>query len=331
MRQFLLLSLRVLVTVPLLYFALRGIQFGDLWARLSGTNLVWFGVWILLSILTNLVQIFFGAIRWKEISLHCHAPLTLPQAFRYNMIGTFFNQTLPSTIGGDAVRLWLVNRTGAGWRSATYSVFVDRAIGLIALALIVIFSLPWSYDLIANREGRLALVLIDVAAISAGIGFLVLGLLPWNWLRSWWLTRHFHACAVIANKVLFSRQTGFKVAFFSIAIHVLTVVIAWCCVRSIVAPARFQEIFLLVPPVALITMLPVSIAGWGLREATMMLAFGYSGLARGDGTMVSLLTGVTSFLVGAIGGLVWVFSQEKTDSHSSALPTIQPVELGNTN
>jgi glycosyltransferase 2 family protein len=51
-----------------------------------------------------------------------------------------------------------------------------------------------------------------------------------------------------------------------------------------------------------------------LREATMMLAFGYSGLNQADGTMVSLLTGVTSFLVGAIGGLVWIFSREKADT-----------------
>jgi len=45
----------------------------------------------------------------------------------------------------------------------------------------------------------------------------------------------------------------------------------------------------------------------------MMLAFGYSGLNQADGTMVSLLTGVTSFLVGAIGGLVWIFSREKAE------------------
>ena len=87
-----------------------------------------------------------------------------------------------------------------------------------------------------------------------------------------------------------------KIAALSITIHVLTVVISWCVVRSILAPAQFEQMFLLVPPVALITMLPVSIAGWGLREASMMLAFGYSGLNPANGTMVSLLTGVTSFI-----------------------------------
>ena len=74
---------------------------------------------------------------------------------RYNVIGTFFNQTLPSSIGGDAVRLWLVARAGAGWRAATYSIFVDRAIGLIALAIIIVASLPWSYRLIGDPNGRL--------------------------------------------------------------------------------------------------------------------------------------------------------------------------------
>ena len=97
---------------------------------------------------------------------------------RFNLIGTFFNQTLPSSIGGDAVRLWLVARGGAGWRAATYSIFVDRAIGLIALAIIIVASLPWSYNLIRDPDGRSALLLVDFAALAGGAGFLVLGWLP---------------------------------------------------------------------------------------------------------------------------------------------------------
>jgi hypothetical protein len=128
------------------------------------------------------------------------------------------------------------------------------------------------------------------------------------------------------GRLLFSRATGPKIAALSITIHVLTVVISWCVVRSILAPAQFEQMFLLVPPVALITMLPVSIAGWGLREATMMLAFGYSGLNPADGTMVSLLTGVTSFVVGAIGGLVWIFSREKKDTTAIEFPEAELTE-----
>ena len=227
------------------------------------------------------------------------------------MIGAFFNQTLPSSIGGDAVRLWLVNRTGAGWRAATYSILTDRAIGLIALALIIVASLPWSYGMIADRNGRIALVFVDFAALAGGLAFLLLGYLPWSWLKSWWPTKHIHACSLIANKVIFDRRSGPKIAVLSLSIHVLAVVIAWCAVRSIAASASFEQLFMLTPPIMLITMMPISIAGWGVREATMMVAFGYAGLAQTDGTVVSILFGAVYFIVAALGGLVWIFSAEK--------------------
>jgi hypothetical protein len=230
---------------------------------------------------------------------------------RYNVIGTFFNQTLPSSIGGDAVRLWLVARSGAGWRAATYSIFVDRAVGLIALAIIIVASLPWSYHLIGDAYGRSALALVDLAALAGGAGFLVLGVLPWPWLKHWWGTHHVHACAVIANRVIFSRKNTPAIAALSLLVHCLAVVIAWCVVQSITAPVTFGQTFLLIPPVMLITMLPISIAGWGVREATMALAFGYAGLITNEGINVSLLYGAVSFIAGAIGGLVWIFSAEK--------------------
>ena len=94
-------------------------------------------------------------------------------------------------------------------------------------------------------------------------------------------------------------------------VHVLAVVIAWCVVQSISAPVLFSQVFQLVPPVMLITMLPISIAGWGVREATMGLAFGYAGLMASEGVNISLLFGAVSFIVGLVGGLVWILSAEK--------------------
>ena len=307
MRRILLSTIKILISAALLYFSLRKINLFDLAARIHVESLGW----IALAIATMFLQIFVGVLRWREISTECGAPLETAQAMRYNVIGTFFNQTLPSSIGGDAVRLWLVARSGAGWRAATYSIFVDRAIGLIALAVIIVASLPWSYNLITDAHGRSALLLVDFAALAGGVGFLVLGMLPWPWLKRWWATHHIHACAVIANRVLFSRDRGPKIAVLSLLVHVLAVVIAWCVVQSIAAPVVFGQIFQLVPPVMLITMLPISIAGWGVREATMGLAFGYAGLAANEGVNVSLLFGAVSFIVGVVGGLVWIFSPEK--------------------
>ena len=311
MRGLPIFTARVVVSLGLLYLALRGINFAAIQSRLSQINLLW----IALAVLVTIFQIFLGALRWREISDLCHAPLSDLRAFRYNMIGSFFNQTLPSSIGGDAVRLWLVNRSGAGWRAATYSILTDRAVGLIALALIIVTSLPWSYGMIGDAKGRLALVFVDFAALSGGLGFLLLGRLHWAWLKHWWPTKQVHACSVIANQVIFSRKSGPKIAAISLSIHVLAVVIAWCCVRAIAAPGDFEQLFMLIPPIMLITMMPISIAGWGVREATMMVAFGYAGLAQTDGTVVSILFGAVYFIVGALGGLVWIFSAEKASGH----------------
>src|SRR6202046_5038320 len=272
MRRILLSTAQILVSAALLYFSLRKVNLTDLASRLDlARSLGWIG----LAIAVTFLQIFIGALRWREISTECDAPLTTRQAMRFNLIGTFFNQTLPSSIGGDAVRLWLVARGGAGWRAATYSIFVDRAIGLIALAIIIV------------------------------------GRLPWPWLKRWWGTHHLHACSVIANRVIFSRTHGPAIAALSLLVHVLAVVIAWCVVQSIATPVPFGQIFQLIPPVMLITMLPISIAGWGVRGASMGLAFGYARLMATEGVNVSLLFGAVYFLVGAFGGLVWIFSAEK--------------------
>lgn len=111
---------------------------------------------------------------------------------------------------------------------------------------------------------------------------------------------------------------GPKVAGLSFAIHTLTAVIAWLAALSIAAPASFDQVFLLMPPIMLITMLPISIAGWGVREATMMVAFSYAGLPQADGIAVSLLFGASSFVVGAFGGLLWILSTEKTSKDASS-------------
>jgi uncharacterized membrane protein YbhN (UPF0104 family) len=315
MRRILLSTIKILISAALLYLALRKVNLSELASRINIASLGWIGM----AIAVTFLQIFVGVLRWREISAECGAPLATRQAMRFNLIGTFFNQTLPSSIGGDAVRLWLVARGGAGWRAATYSIFVDRAIGLIALAIIIVASLPWSYSLISDPHGRSALLFVDLAALAGGVGFLALGRLRWPWLKRWWGTHHLHACSVIANRVIFSRERGPTIAVLSVLVHVLAVVIAWCVVQSIAAPVLFGQIFQLVPPVMLITMLPISIAGWGVREATMGLAFGYAGLMTNEGVNVSLLYGAVSFIVGAFGGLVWILSAEKAAQGSAPI------------
>ncbi|MEW6151114.1 MAG: lysylphosphatidylglycerol synthase transmembrane domain-containing protein, partial [Pseudomonadota bacterium] len=98
MRRILLSTAKIVISVALLYLALRKVDLSELFSRFTITSLFWIGVAIAITFL----QIFVGVLRWREISAACGAPLELGRAMRYNVIGSFFNQTLPSAIGGDA-------------------------------------------------------------------------------------------------------------------------------------------------------------------------------------------------------------------------------------
>lgn len=307
MRQTILLILKIGISAVLLYLALQGVNFAAIQSRLSQINLIWIAV----ALLAAFVQLAIAGLRWREIALRCGADLSVRTTLRFMMVGAFFNQTLPSTIGGDGVRLWLLRRSGASWQASTYSVLVDRAIGLIVLALIVVISLPWSLALIQNEHARMGLLTLNVAAMAGCIVFLLFGRLAWPWLQNFWPTRHLHGCAVVANRVLLDRRAGFTVLLLSLVNHLLTIVIAACVAIAISAPVSFFQMALLIPPIGLITLVPISIAGWGVREQAMQAAFRYAGLSTADGVTISILSGAIMFLLGAIGGLVWLLSSEK--------------------
>jgi hypothetical protein len=86
----------------------------------------------------------------------------------------------------------------------------------------------------------------------------------------------------------------------------MTVTVAWGAAMAAHATIDFAQALILVLPVLLIATIPVSIAGWGVRESAMVLAFSYAGLAASDGLIVSILFGAANLIVGALGGIVWI-------------------------
>ena len=89
-------------------------------------------------------------------------------------------------------------------------------------------------------------------------------------------------------------------------------------VQSVSATTSFALLLFLVPPVILIATVPISIAGWGVREGSMIVAFGYAGLPQSDGLVVSVLIGLTFFAIGAIGGIVWIVSNGRRSATAVA-------------
>ena len=122
------------------------------------------------------------ALRWREIVLICGAKLRPATALSYTFIGQFFSQVLPSTVGGDAARIWLLARGGAGWPTAVYSVLIDRVVGVSILAVLVVACLPWTFDMIHDPIARAALALIGFGTLAGTLAFLALGV---KHLRVW--------------------------------------------------------------------------------------------------------------------------------------------------
>jgi uncharacterized membrane protein YbhN (UPF0104 family) len=306
MRQVLLLIAKAAITIALLYFAIGRANLGIIGARLSQLD----PGWMLAAVAISAFQIALLALRWREIAMQCGAPLPAARAFRFALIASFFNQVLPSSVGGDAVRIWLFARDGAGWSNASYSVLLDRLIGVLALAVVVLVTLPWAVGLIKDPVGRLGLLAIGLASLAGCLAFIALAYVPGRLLEHWWITRHLRRAAEIAHSIFTSPAVGGRIAVFSFLIHLLTVTVAWCAARAVAAPVGFTDCLLLVPPVILIMVVPISIAGWGVRESALVLAFSYAGLPEADGLIVSVLLGAASFAVGIIGGIVWLITRE---------------------
>ncbi len=304
MRRVLLMLAKATTSILLLYLSLHWVNLSALGERLS--RLEW--GWVALALLLLLGQIVLLAARWSNIATACGAKLDFISVLQITFAATFFNQVLPSTIGGDGARTWLFARKGAGWANAAYSVLIDRIAGVFVLALFVIVCLPLTFSLIHDSTARAALFVIGFGAIASTFIFVLFGVHNRRWFDRWMIVRHLSAASRITAALCRSHRSATVVFACSVAIHLTTVAAAWCCVKAVAAPVTFTQVLFLMPPVLLISTVPISIAGWGVRETSMIVAFGYAGLAQSDGLTLSILFGAASFFVGATGGIVWILS-----------------------
>ena len=313
MRKAISLLLKAAVSGLLLYLSLRLVDVETVADRLRQVRIEWLG----LSVAVLVAQTTLLSLRWQRVVRQCGASVPFGRLFRFTMIGTFFNQTLPSSVGGDAMRIWLLGKQ-QDWRVASYSVLLDRLIGLVALASLVVVCLPWTFALVQDPVGRLALLVIGLGSLAGWLVFLVLSWERWHLLQRWTLTRHFAATATIAMGILRAPRALVPIALISVLSHLLAALCAWCAARSVSADLSLLNAVFVVLPVALISVVPISIAGWGVREGAMVAAFAYAGLPQSDGLLVSILFGVSYLILGVLGGIVWILSAQRSDRDTVA-------------
>jgi uncharacterized membrane protein YbhN (UPF0104 family) len=299
----LLIASKAVATLVLLWVALGRVDWTVVGLRLNGVA----PLFEVAALIVLALQFVITAFRWCLITRIAGYHMSAAQAFRLTLIGAFFNQTLPSTIGGDGARIWLMVKAGAAPRVATYSVLADRIVGLLSLIVLAVACLPWSLA-VSDANGRISLIVCALGSLGAAAVFLLFGRVDASWTRRWWATRHIGEVSRLAWRLLSAPGSAFAITTSSMVLHVATVLAVWLIAQGIGAPLSPFQALVIVPPILLITMVPISIGGWGVRETVMVVAFSSLGLSATDGLIVSVLFGAATFLVSAVGGLAWISS-----------------------
>lgn len=306
---------RLAISAGLLALVARSIDWGDVVDRLSGASWGWFVV----ATLMVLAALVIAALRWHAL-LHgagLHPPLR--ETIRAYMIGVFTNNVLPTGFGGDAVRAWLVAPRGAALGRALTSVASDR---LTAFACL----LPIAWLGVAVGGGEIPASLVGLLAFTTGgcvVGFLVavvvlrrrgLGRFLPRLLQPW-----------VAEVARTLRRYGrdhermLEVIALGFAFQILIVVSTWLLSESLDLSIDIEVIAVVLPLVLVATLMPISIAGFGVREGAFVALLAETGVSSGDALLLSLATVATVALASLPGGVLLVMRHERLETTEEIL------------
>jgi glycosyltransferase 2 family protein len=300
-------AIKAAITLALLGWLLHRIDLAPLIARFGRLDVAL----TLAAVALMLAQLLLTGWRWAMISALIGAPLERSLALRLTLIGQFFNQTLPSAIGGDAVRAWLASREGIALGKAVSGVFADRLVALLLLVAIVGATLPAYYARVPDGGMRTA-SLVLVAATAIGVAALIaLGPRVAALLQRQRWTRPLAELANDLRNVLIAGPTSALVIASAIVVHLGVIASVWLVARGLAIDASLLDCIVLVPPIVLVTTLPISIAGWGVRESATVIGFGFIGVAPADALALSVVFGLVQIAIGLPGGAVWLMQKRR--------------------
>ena len=262
---------------------------------------------LLLATLMAWSIMLLQTLRWLAVIKANGTRLGFKTALQIVFIGHFFNQILPSSVGGDAVRIWCAYRAGLSFSAAANTVIIDHACALFSLLLLAAAGLPWLFEIITDPAARWALSTVILAGV-AGFGVLLaLRRLP-RLIARWRVGRALLGLAALARKAMSRARYALPIILLSIVSFIGCALIVFCIARAMQIDITLRDCVLLVPPVILITVVPVSIAGWGVREGAMVVAFGFVNVPAGPAFAVSVVFGLIAAAASLPGSLLWWLS-----------------------
>jgi uncharacterized membrane protein YbhN (UPF0104 family) len=277
---------------PACSLAILGVLYWRYWRQVADAfaHLHW-GLWLLGVLLYVLTQVV-SSLRWQWLSRPLGFTRPLGHYFAFYFIGMFFNLVLPTSVGGDVVRAWYLDGGSGRRMSAFLSVFVERLSGLLVLLVVACVA-----DLVCpvplHPLVHLAVWGLAGGAVLGLVGLFVFGRLPWPFARF----RTLHARLVRFHQqlhaalLLYLRRPRLLLVttVLSLLVQAGNVVLVWLIAVALDAPVPFSFCWILMPVVALLTLLPISVNGMGVRELATMALLAPFGVGSGTATSLAFL------------------------------------------
>jgi glycosyltransferase 2 family protein len=319
-RRYALLALKLSVSIVLLGLLFSRIDVGRLWAtaRLASVP------WLLVALLVYAVNVVAAVWRWQL--LLSAQRIAVPQRTLMGsfLVAAFFNNFLPSNIGGDVIRIGDTARAAGSKTLATTVVLVDRGLGLMALVLVAAVGASagvrihpaaaapiWPVWLWA---GFLVGAVASAPAVLAPDGFGRL-LQPLTVFHPEWVGGRIEKLTGALAR--FRSQPGALAGCFGGAVFVqATMVVFYFAVSyALHLDIGLADLAVVVPVSFVVQMLPVSVNGFGVREATFSFYFSKIGHPIESALLLSLVAQALVMLFSLIGAVVYVYR-----SHHHTLP-----------
>ncbi len=291
------------------------------------------GMAILAAFVLFGVSFAVGAVRFSILLRTAGIEMAWTNSLRALIVAGFFNLVLPGAILGDVYRVWDVRReVGEGSRTLGI-VVVERLLGFASLGCVGLVAAPW---VPLEGDGRsLALALLSLCLVIALANGLALHRRGQAWLRAFvewvagWLPRFGAAFGERATRALEAGEsasqaprtlaTAFGLSLVNQGLPVVAVyVLALPLAGTTPHPFWFA---IIVPFVTLMSLVPISIGGTGVREGLYVVLFGAVGMASEVALVLSLCLLATALLWAAVGFVLFSLDRSAGVSRNGKLAT----------
>jgi len=191
---------------------------------------------------------------------------------------------------------------------ATLGVLMDRLFGMVGLVLLVLASLPLLFELVNNSIARTGVLLIASSISLALLLVFFTDKLPGNFSH-FKIIKGLYSLSREGRCCISDRYNGVIILLISVLIHLISVFSVMIMSIGLGLDIEWGGFLLMVPLVGLMMVVPISIAGWGVREGIMVVGFGYLGVASEASLALSILYGLSILVVALPGGIIWMFKR----------------------